>query len=65
VGVLAACTVPKVFIQSTHDEYGPPQEMEALFALVAEPKRLIWVEAEDHFFRGGLDELEKQVADLS
>jgi alpha/beta superfamily hydrolase len=39
--------------------------MEALFALVAEPKRLIWVEAEDHFFRGGLDELEKQVADLS
>jgi uncharacterized protein len=64
VGTLAQCTVPKVFIQSTHDEHGPPAEMEALFAQVSEPKRLIWVEAEDHFFAGGLDELEKQVAAL-
>ena len=24
VGVLAYCAVPKVFIQSTHDEHGPP-----------------------------------------
>jgi alpha/beta superfamily hydrolase len=23
---------------------------------------LIWIEAENHFFAGGLDELEKQVA---
>ena len=64
VGVLAQCTAPKIFIQSTHDEHGPPPEMEALYAQVAEPKRLIWVEAEDHFFAGGLDELEKQVAAL-
>jgi uncharacterized protein len=65
VGVLAHCTVPKVFIQSTHDEYGPPPEMEAFYAQVAEPKRLIWVEAQDHFFAGGLDELERQVAALA
>lgn len=65
VGRLAQCTVPKIFIQSTHDEYGPPLEMETFFAQVAEPKRLIWVEAEDHFFAGGLDELERQVAALA
>ena len=64
VGVLAHCTVPKIFIQSTHDEHGPPPEMEAFYAQVAEPKRLIWVEAQDHFFAGGLDELERQIADL-
>ncbi len=64
VGILNQCTSPKVFIQSTHDEYGPPPEMEALYAQVAEPKRLIWVEAEDHFFAGGLDELEREVREL-
>ncbi len=64
VGVLAQCTAPKVFIQSTHDEHGPRKEMEALYAQVAEPKRLIWVAADDHFFSGGLDELEDQVAKL-
>lgn len=65
VGVLAHCTVPKVFLQSTHDEYGPPLEMEALYAQVAEPKQLIWIEATDHFFAGGLDELERQVGALA
>jgi uncharacterized protein len=64
VGVLAHCTAPKVFLQSTHDEYGPLPEMEALYAQVADPKRLIWVEARDHFFAGGLDELEKEIAAL-
>jgi hypothetical protein len=65
VGMLAECTVPKVLIQSTHDEYGPRAEMEAFYAQVAEPKRLIWIEAEDHFFAGGLDELERQVVALA
>ena len=65
VGMLAECTVSKVFIQSTHDEYGPRAEMEAFYAQVAEPKRLIWIEAEDHFFAGGLDELERRVVALA
>jgi alpha/beta superfamily hydrolase len=55
---LARCTVPKVFIQSTNDEHGPPAEMQAFYAHVAEPKELIWVEAKDHFFTGALDQLE-------
>jgi alpha/beta superfamily hydrolase len=58
VGFLAACATPKVFVQSTHDEFGLPPEMNALYSQVARPKKLIWVEAQDHFFAGGLDELE-------
>ena len=61
---LASCTVPKYFISSTHDEFAPKNEMEALCAEIAEPKQMIWIEAEDHFFRGALDELEENVLNL-
>src|SRR5438105_4449916 len=61
---LQSCQVEKVFIQSTHDEHGPKDELEPLFAQFAEPKRLIWIPARDHFFEGGLEVLEKTVAGL-
>jgi alpha/beta superfamily hydrolase len=60
-GHLDACPIRKVFIQSTRDQFGPRPEMEALFARLQEPKRLIWIEAADHFFAGALDQLEQQV----
>jgi predicted alpha/beta-hydrolase family hydrolase len=59
---LGRCAAPKVFVQSTHDQYGPRAELEAAFAGWAAPKRIIWIEAADHFFAGGLEALEKQVA---
>src|SRR5437773_409662 len=49
-GFLEHCPVPKTFLQSTHDRYGPRAELEAQFAGFAEPKRLVWIEAADHFF---------------
>src|SRR5581483_8595657 len=52
---LASCRAPKLFIQSTNDEFGPRPELEAAYATFAEPKRLVWVEAADHFFGGALD----------
>lgn len=58
---MEACPAPKIFIQSTHDEFGPAAELEAVYARLPEPKQLIWIEAEDHFFRGGLDKLEEAV----
>jgi alpha/beta superfamily hydrolase len=61
---LEGCTVPKVFIQSARDQYGPIADLEPLIASLAEPKKLIQVDAEDHFFAGGLDELEREVASL-
>ena len=58
---LGRCAIPKTFIQSTHDPYAPRAEFEALYAAFSEPRRLIWIEAADHFFAGGLDELERAV----
>lgn len=56
------CPVPKIFLQSTHDQYGPRIEWEAMYAEFAEPKQLHWIEAADHFFAGALEELEETVA---
>jgi alpha/beta superfamily hydrolase len=61
---LENCRIPKHFIQSTHDEYGPRAELESLFSAMADPKSLHFIEAQDHFFAGGLDELERTVAAL-
>jgi len=36
--------------------------MESYFATLPEPKKLVWVEAQDHFFAGGLDRFEEAVA---
>ncbi len=54
----------RIFIHSTHDEYGPREELQALFDRLWEPKKLVWVEAEDHFFAGALDEFERAVIAL-
>jgi alpha/beta superfamily hydrolase len=59
---LAACPAPKIFIQSTHDQYGPREELEAMYERFATPKQLHWIEAADHFFAGALDSLEEKVA---
>ena len=58
---LENCAAPKIFIQSTHDQYGPRAELEAMYQRFAAPKELHWIEAADHFFAGGLEELEERV----
>jgi hypothetical protein len=55
------CSVPRVFIQSTRDQFGPREAMEKYFASLDEPKELIWIESRDHFFAGGLDAFEEAV----
>ena len=59
---LHACAAPKIFVQSTHDQYGPRNELEAMYPAFAEPKQLHWIESSDHFFAGGLEALEATVA---
>jgi uncharacterized protein len=58
---LGTCRPLKIFIQSTNDQFGPRPGLERAYARFAEPKQLIWIEAEDHFFAGGLDQLEEAV----
>jgi len=61
---LGSCAVPKFFITSTGDQYAPRDEMESLYTYVAEPKRMIWIDAADHFFAGALDRLEETIFSL-
>ncbi|MGH9559461.1 MAG: alpha/beta hydrolase [Bryobacteraceae bacterium] len=61
---LNGCTVPRIFVQSTRDQFGPVAEIEPLVALLPEPKRLVLIEAADHFFAGALDKLEEEIAAL-
>jgi alpha/beta superfamily hydrolase len=58
---LETCTVPKIFIQSEHDQFGPRPELEALYDTLPAPKQIHWIESADHFFVGALDRLEETV----
>jgi uncharacterized protein len=58
---LKTCTVPKFLITSTHDQFAPRDRMERLYAGIAEPKQVIWIESKDHFFDGALDRLEETI----
>jgi uncharacterized protein len=62
---LATCGARKYFIQSTNDEHGPRQELEAAFQGFAEPKQLEFIEAGDHFFAGALERLEDDIAAIA
>jgi len=61
---LASCHIPKFFLTSTHDQYAPRDQVETLYAQMAGPKQLIWIDATDHFFEGSLDRLEETVREL-
>ena len=58
---LDSCTVPRVFVQSTRDQYGPVAELQPFVESLPEPKRLVLIQAQDHFFAGGLNELEEEI----
>jgi uncharacterized protein len=61
---LASCRLPLAFVQSTHDQFGPMTDLEAMFASLPEPKQLVRIEAQDHFFSNALEELEDRIAGL-
>ena len=50
--------IPKYFVQSTEDVFGPREQFSAFYDALPEPKHLDWIPAADHFFKDGLDEFE-------
>ncbi len=58
-------TVPKYFIQSTNDEFGPKSDLESFYASLSEPKQLHWIAAADHFFVDALDGFEQVVEQIT
>jgi alpha/beta superfamily hydrolase len=61
---LTTCSLPKMFVQSTIDEFGPKDALAAAYEGFSEPKRLEFIEAGDHFFAGALEKLEDAIASL-
>jgi alpha/beta superfamily hydrolase len=62
---LETCGIPKYFVQSMIDEFGPKEELEAAFQQFAEPKQLQFIDAGDHFFAGALDQLEEAIVAIA
>ena len=54
---LAACNLPKLFVQGSLDQFGPVNQLERLFSGLAEPKQLVVIDGADHFFDGHLTDL--------
>jgi len=54
---LRACAKAKLFVSGSRDQFGPPGKLEALVDSFAEPKKLVRIEAGDHFFEGRLREM--------
>jgi alpha/beta superfamily hydrolase len=62
--ILERCPRTRIFIHSTHDEFGPRHELQLLYDRLWGPKQIHWVEAQDHFFAGALDAFEAIVTSL-
>jgi alpha/beta superfamily hydrolase len=61
---LNGCTIPKIFVQSTRDEFGPLAEWEPMIAEVPDPKEVHLIDARNHFFADALEQLEDLIAGL-
>ena len=60
---LRDCAKPKLFVSGSRDQFGPAGKLEALVDTFAEPKKLIRIEAGDHFFEGRLKEMRIAIED--
>ena len=58
---LRACTKPKLFVSGSRDQFGPAGKLEALVNSFADPKKLVRIEAGDHFFEGRLREMREAI----
>ena len=63
VSYLRDCAKPKLIIQGGEDQFGSRGNIEAVFASLPEPKRLVIVEGADHFFAGHLDAIGAAIGD--
>jgi uncharacterized protein len=60
---LRDCSKPKLFVSGSRDQFGPRQRLDALVASIPDPKKLVIIEAADHFFAGRLHEMRQTVED--
>ena len=54
---LRECAKPKLIVQGGNDEFGSRENIEAFFAELLPPKKLVIIDGVDHFFAGKLPEM--------
>jgi uncharacterized protein len=58
---LKNCTMPKLFVSGSRDQYGPPESLRKVVELAPEPREMVIVEGADHFFEGHLPEMQAAI----
>lgn len=58
---LRTSTKPKLFVSGARDQFAPAGTLEALVSTFNEPKKLVRIEAGDHFFEGRLREMREAI----
>lgn len=58
---LETCRKPKLFVSGSRDQFGPRAQLEKTVADFVGPKKLVLIEAGDHFFEGRLRELREAI----
>jgi alpha/beta superfamily hydrolase len=58
---LVDCTMPKLFISGTRDQFGPRDQVAAAVAAAHLPSEMVWIEGADHFFAGKLEEVQSAI----
>jgi len=58
---LRDCPKPKLFVSGSRDGFAPPGTLEKLVADFSEPKKMVRIEAGDHFFEGRLREMREAI----
>ncbi len=58
---LRECTKPKLFASGSRDRFAPKGTLEGLVNTFADPKKLVRIEAADHFFEGRLREMRETI----
>lgn len=59
---LKECGKPKLFVSGTRDQFGPKMNLQEVVGRAADPKKLVLIEAADHFFEGRLRELRDAIS---
>lgn len=58
---LSDCAKPKLFVSGSRDTFSPQAKLRELVNNLPEPKKLVFIEAADHFFEGRLRELREVI----
>jgi uncharacterized protein len=59
--MLSQSPKPKLLLSGARDQFAAQEDLQRLFAILAEPKRLVLIPEADHFFTGHLEEMRQEL----